>query len=596
MYRILGLILCLFLFTASPGFATEITGTVTDTETGQPIPYSHIELEGLERGDATDENGEFRFEDIYPGIYTISASCLGYKYLKATLNVHGEWVKIDFGLDPAIIQGQEATYTAHRAVAGKSPVAYTDVSGEQLRNDYWAQDIPPMLGSLPGVYSYSEMGEGIGYTHVKIRGFDTKRIGVSINNVPLNDPEDGNVYWVDTPDLVTNVADIQVQRGVGVTSHGTGAFGGSINLVTANPAQSEPQYETIFGSGSFNTRKWGLSYNSGMVDNKYGFYGRFSKIQTDGYRDNSGIEMYSYFLTGARYGTNHTTTLNVYGGKEMTHAAWYASSESAISANRKDNPYTYPNTIDDFSQPRYELHHEYYFNKNLNLTNTLYYVRGVGYYEQNKYDADLIDYGYQPFDDISSSDLVKQDWVKKNHVGWAPLLVWKHDRGTLTTGGDLQWFESDHYGLVLWGNTLPADSEPMHKYYNYAGKINSGGFFVREQYDWNHRLTLTGDFGLRYRWYNLQQDAVANFQGDDVNRFNVSDLFFDPKIGANFKLNQQMNLFGLLGVSHRPPRRLGVLGYLVQRWRLRTGSPVRHQHPHLPQWNRCRHRMERSKY
>ncbi|MDP8207454.1 MAG: TonB-dependent receptor [Candidatus Electryonea clarkiae] len=549
------LFLCLFFVISS--YAFDIAGEVRDKTSGKPLRGAHVIIEGTGTGTVTDQNGIFSFHGINPGNYKISASFLGYHVNKINVNLVSDISDFVLSLSHALISTDDVVITASRAVEGIAPASFSNMSGIQMRETYWAQDIPMLLESIPGVYSYSDAGNGIGYSNVKIRGFDQTRIAVTINNIPLNDPEDGQVYWVDMPDLAANLEDAQVQRGVGYSPYGTGGFGGTINLLTLSPQLAEPQLEATFGGGSFNTRKWGLAYNSGLINNTYGMYGRFSRIQTDGYRDRSGVELWSYFLTATRYWQRSKLTINVYGGPELTHAAWNASAESDINKNRKHNPYTYENTIDNFYQPHYELHHSYTLNPNIQIENSLFYIRGEGYYEQYKSGEDLEDFGYQEFytptDTITETDLVNQKWVKKNHVGWVPRLIWEQEKNTLQVGGDLQWYQGDHFGYVIWGDQLPPGAEPQHQYYAYNGQVSQAGLFVHDLYRLNDKTRLIGDLEFRHKTYSFKQTPMANFQNEELNAFNINYTFLNPKFGLSYDMTNELNLFGGVGLTHRAP-------------------------------------------
>lgn len=337
----------LLLILQQPLLASEISGVVVDRMTGEPLTGANVLItpSAGQQGVSTGADGQFQFEGLSPeDSYVVSASYLGYRVSKREITPSIQGKTLTLALQPMIMRSDDVVYTATRASEGETPASFSNITGEEIREQYWAQDIPPLLSALPGVFAYSEAGNGIGYTYLKVRGFDQKRVGVTVNNIPLNDPEDGVVYWVDIPDLAANLQDIQLQRGVGYSNRGSsGGFGGSLNLVTATPGINDSGLELTGGVGSFNTRKWSSAYNSGIVDNTYGFYGRFSRIQSDGYRDRSASDLWSYFLTGVRYGLNTRTTLNVYGGIEETQAAWDAAPK--VHSPRTESTIRSPTTI-----------------------------------------------------------------------------------------------------------------------------------------------------------------------------------------------------------------------------------------------------------
>ncbi|MCB2198115.1 TonB-dependent receptor [bacterium] len=549
-------VLLVFSFSAH---ATSLEGIVLDRNTGQPLEGANVLVETQERGAVTDTAGYFIIQNLSEGDRVlISASYVGYRVEKKRISLEQRLNNVRFTLQPILLSVEEVVYTADRAREDETPASFTNLTGEEIRQQYYAQDIPPMLEMLPSVYSYSESGNDIGYSYMKVRGFDQKRLGVTVNGIPLNDPEDGTVYWVDTPDLAANLQDIQLQRGVSYSASGSGGFGGAINLVTLTPGFEEARTTVNTGAGSFGTRKWGLSYNSGIIKNTYGFYGRFSQIRSDGYRDNSDVNLYSYFLSAIRYGERSQLTLNVYGGREVTHAAWDAAPESALRTNRRHNPISYDNTIDDFSQPRYELHHRFSINDNMLMENTFFYVRGDGYYEQYKDDRDLVDFGYHYFDDpagttILESDVVNQKVVEKDHVGWLPRFEWVHSNSVTQIGGDLQHYEGRHYGHVIWGQNLPQDAEPRTRYYRYDGNILFGGAYVKHTRHLDDRLTIEGQIEARTQFYAFDQLPAGNFRGAELNTFDADYLFLNPKVGLHYEVTRDLNLYTSLGMSHRSP-------------------------------------------
>ncbi len=534
-----------------------LSGKVTDAATHRALPGANIILVGTTVGTTTDKTGSFELTGILPGKYVVAVRYIGYATARKTVLIGKGPAKIVFALRPQIISTQEIMVTANRAKFRETPVAFTNIPRKELKNDYWAQDIPMLLSEVPGVYAYSDAGNGVGYTYVKIRGFDQKRVSVMINGIPLNDPEDHQVYWVDMPDLASSVRDIQIQRGVGSSLYGSSSFGGSINVVTGEPS-SESRIRLTTGLGSYNTRKFAFHLNSGLIQNKYLVQGRFSKILSDGYRQNTGVNLWAYFLSASRYGLHTTTKINVYGGPERTHAGWYASPESALKKNHRDNPISYKNTIDNFNQPHYELIHQWKISDAVTLNNSLFYIHGIGYYEGFKSNKKLVDFGYRPFYTsdsllIKRADFVRQKWVRKNQIGWIPRLDWNHTRGTLSLGMNTYTYWSDHWGNVIWAKPVPPAAAPDQDYYGYDTRKNLATFFAHELFHPIPALSVMADLYLQLQRYTFKQGQVALFRGVNRHAFEVNYTFLNPKFGVNYNLSRALNVFGNVSVAHREP-------------------------------------------
>ncbi len=492
-------------------------------------------------------------------------------------------ISITLDLSPIILPGQSIVVTATRALEGKSPVTFTNLSAQQIEQNHTLADMPMLLSQLPNSYSYSLSGDEVGYSFLKIRGFDQKRVGVMINEIPLNDPEDQQVYWVDLPDLAESTEDIQVQRGVGNSIYGSANFGGSINLNTEIFA-SEREIKITMGGGSFNTRKFLAEYKSGLLQNTYAVYGRFSRILSDGYRRNSASDLTAYFLGFERYDRNMTTRLNIFNGYERTHPDWDGIPQNMLSADRRYKKEIYENAVDDFNQPQFQLIHNWQIWPLINLTNTFYYIRGQGYYENLKERKSLSDYGMNEFETndpglfgadsldyyytatdstlyrdangkytVASTDLVRQKWVKKNQYGWIGKLNYNTGGGMLTVGTAIYLFDSDHYGKVLWAKNIPAVYSADRKYYGYNGRKNNLAVYFNYFYRLKKRTHVLTNILYEHKEYTFQQNAEGLFSGTELNRYKVKYDFFNPSLGLNYGIRKNWNIYANISVSHREP-------------------------------------------
>lgn len=548
MRKLILVILILFV-SITAAFADTLMGQILSKEKGEPIPSVVVKIKDLNLLTYTDDEGKFFFRDITPGEYSISIERIGYQKIMVVIPTSQPNV-ISLKIQPSLIDG--VCISATRAKERETPVTFTNLGKETIKEINYGQDIPMLMIEVPNVFSYSESGNGFGYSHLKIRGFDQKRIGVMINGIPLNDPEDHQVYWVNMPDFAESTSDIQFQRGVGSSLYGVSTFGGSLNLQTNN--LSAPNRTEIFSNfGSYNTYKYGVKTNYEILKN-YKLNLRFSSINSDGYRNNSESELWSYFANLSRIGERSVTELNIYGGNELTHATWYASSESDLEVNHQNNPITYDNEIDDFSQPHFELHHNYFLSDNANLKNTLFYIRGKGYYEQYKEGRDLWEYGLADEPDALESDLIRQKWVTKNHYGWISQYNLHHQLGSLTLGSYLSLFDSEHWGEIK--EIIGADTisyEKGQNYYNYTGDKQYITFYGNELFKPFNNLSLMLNLYFQHINYKFAQQEAGNFEGAFLNSYEVDYNFFNPRFGINYNLNENLNFYGNVSFAQREP-------------------------------------------
>ncbi|MFC2088688.1 TonB-dependent receptor [Calditrichota bacterium] len=573
-----------FLFSYSP-FAQQsvkLHGKIYDDQTGDSLVGANILLEELDKGLSSDTNGEFSFENVESGKYTISVSYVGYKLKKISILVSADRdMFVPINLIPEILEGQTIIVTSTRAVEGESPVAFSNISKQQLEETYTASDIPMLLNEVPGVYSYSLTGDNLGYSFLKIRGFDQRRIGVMINDIPLNDPEDQEVYWVDLPDMAESTQDIQIQRGVGGSIYGTSTFGGSVNIKTSNYSAEKSAILT-FGGGSFNTRKAIAEFNSGIIKNTYAFSGRFSKITSNGYRRHSSSELQSFFLGFERYDKDFTTKLNIISGEEITHPDWDGIPESILKTDRRYKLESYENAVDNFTQSQYQLINDWAISHRMNFSNTFYYIRGEGYYENLKEGKKLTEFGMRAFETsdpgffgsdslayyetdndtlvlsnnkyvLKRTDLVRQKWVEKNQYGWITRVSYDAGNGMATFGSSVYLFDSNHYGKVLWAKHLPSQYSPDRKYYHYNGDKLSVSLYFNYIYDVFENAKLMTNILYENKSYKFKQLPTALFNKEELNRFNVEYNFFSPRLGLNYTLSPNFSVYGNLSFAQREP-------------------------------------------
>jgi iron complex outermembrane recepter protein len=547
------LILLVALFIANLLLADTLMGQVSDKDSGNQISGVSVFIKGTSKGIITAEDGKFTLTDLDPDKYTIVFKRLDYKTLEKEIDFPNERIlNIQLVKNPTEIKGIRVSSTV--AVERETPVTFTNMSEDMIDEANFGQDIPMLMNELPNVFSYADAGSPIGYSNMKIRGFDQKRIGVMINGIPLNDPEDHNVYWVNMPDFAESISDIQFQRGVGSSNYGVSTFGGSLNMQT-NTTKAANGTEAFGNFGNYNTVKYGFKTIHNIKD-YLKLNVRLSRITSDGYRDNSATEQWAYFAGLSRTGKHSVTEFNFYGGKEITHAAWYASEESILENNHQNNPITYENEIDDFSQPHLELHHSYLISENFSTKNSLFYIKGDGFYEQFKDGRDLWEYGLADVKETVYADLIRQKKVEKNQYGWIGNLDWNHYFGKLTVGSYVSLFDSEHWGEideVFGADTLDVYYEKGQEYYNYIGEKQYYTFYINELFQPIQNLSFMMNLYYQMINFEFQQNESGNFAGKYLNSYEVDYNFFNPRFGMNYNLNEAMNVYVNVSFAHREP-------------------------------------------
>ena len=536
-----------------------ITGTVIEEGTNTPLAGANVVLKGTPRGTSTDAEGSFVIGDVMPGTYDLLVSYVGYRSRTTGFTVAaGARTMVRIYLSVSMVPGEPITVTATRGRDRETPATFATLEHQELRTRYTTQDIPVLLSELPSTTYYSESGNGIGYTYLNIRGFDARRIAVMVNGIPQNDPEDHNVYWLDMPDIAGSLEDVQVQRGAGSAFYGPPAIGGSVNLVTANFGR-ERSVRLAAGVGSYNTRKYSASFSSGLIDNRYALHGRLAKILSDGYRDRAWVDFNSYFLGLARYDESMTTQLNFYGGPVADGLAYYGIPREFVKdrQKRKINPIARDEEIENFSQPHYELLHEWQLSRSVTLNNTFFFIEGKGFFD---YDGSWAPYSYFRIspqygfavqgdpDTLFLPGALIRATVHNRQYGWLPRVTLEHGNGQLITGAEVRIHRSEHFGELQWSQELPASVPRDYRYYDYNGAKDIISLYAHEMYRLRPDLTVMLDLQYVYNKYRLFDEK---FIGTD---FGVPYHFVNPRLGLNYNFDERWNTYLSLAYTSREPR------------------------------------------
>lgn len=575
-----GAAFALLLATAARAAAGSWSGTCTDAHTGLPVAGARVVVGHLQI--ASDEFGAFDFSLSDTAGVRLEVSHVGYRRVDLALPPPARTLTVQ--LEPTDIVLPGLCVTAGRAIDGETPAAFTQWSAARIGADPDPQEAPLLLAGLPNVYAYADAGNGVGNAYLKCRGFGQDRIGVMINGVPLNDPEDHQVYWVDMPDLLGSVTELQVQRGVTHSLYGVGAFAGSVNLVTGS-GFDQPGLQVRSGLGSYGTQRTSIAMNSVAADSQSAVHARFSRLVSDGYRRDSGVDQWAYFLGLSRRGRVGQVQVNVYGGPETTHAAWDGLRADQLARDRRGNPTGagYANTVDHFNQPHYELIHTGYLAPGWQLSNTLFLVQGRGYYEGLKRQRELADFAlptvrtpdatwfgadslaYYAHDGsqlrrddqgllrLTRTDLVRQKWVDKQQVGWIGRLEKAHTRGRLTIGSEVSGYRGRHWGKVVWAAAMPGGATPDLTYYRYRGRQSTAALYLHELYSPRPDLRLMAELQLQQKEYRFGHDAVGGFVGGERNAYQVRHRFANPRAGVTWQATPDLGLYASLALAQREP-------------------------------------------
>ena len=445
-----------------------------------------------------------------------------------------------------------------------SPITHSNLDKEELAKTNLGQDIPVLLNYLPSVVTTSDAGAGIGYTYIRVRGSDASRVNITINGIPYNDSESQGTFWVNMPDFASSIENLQLQRGVGTSTNGSGSFGASLNILSDGVSDNAFSEIGIAG-GSFNSQKYNVKFSTGLLNDHFEVSGRLSKITSDGYIDRASSDLKSYFLQGAFINDNTLIKALVFGGKEKTYQAWYGIDAETLENDRTYNPagiYTdddgnvkfYDNETDNYSQDHYQLFWNQKINNNWTTNLGLNYTYGRGYYEQYKEDEDFVFYNFELIEIgeevINTTDLIRRRWLDNDFYVINANANYKEDNLEVSTGIFYSHYDGDHFGEVIWAK-YASNSEIRDRYYEGNGTKNEFTVFAKATYKFNEKWSVYGDLQgrfLTYKTSGLTSDRVPLEVNEKYN-------FFNPKTGLTYELSNKNQLYVSYGRAHREPRR-----------------------------------------
>ena len=449
-------------------------------------------------------------------------------------------------------------------VNATSPITHSDVKKEELQKRNLGQDMPFLLNYLPSVVTTSDAGAGVGYTGIRVRGVSPQSTNITINGIPYNDAESLGTFWVNLGDFASSVESLQLQRGVGTSTNGSGAFGASINILTDAVSQKAGA-EIANSFGSFNTRKHTLKFTTGKLNDHFEIAGRLSQIKSDGYIDRASSDLKSYFVQGAYVNDNTLIKAIIFGGHEITYQSWFGIDAETLETDRTFNPaglyfddegnmQFYDNEVDNYKQDHYQLHWNQRINNYWSTNLGLNYTYGRGFFEQYKEDEDFSFYDFEPIEIggevISTTDLIRRRWLDNDFYVLNASANYKQNAIDLIFGTSLSTYEGDHFGEVIWAE-YASNSEIRDRYYDGNGKKSDISVFAKGSYQLNPNWSIYADLQMRFVNYStsgLTSDRIELLVDEDYN-------FFNPKAGVSFNLDSKNNFYFSYARANREPNR-----------------------------------------
>lgn len=545
----------------------KVVGTVKDTS-GRPLNGATVQADGGKQSAVSDELGTFQLERMPEGNHTLLVRFLGFADYRLTITVPVS--------EPLVIVLEETSTVTDEVIvqatraSESTPTTYVNVGRQVLQKQNFGQDLPLLLNWTPSVVTTSDAGAGVGYTGIRIRGSDATRVNVMINGIPYNDSESQSTYWVDIPDVASSTQSVQIQRGVGTSVNGAGAFGASVNLQTT-AVQSDPYAELVAAAGSFGTQRYTARAGTGLLNDRWTLDVKASRITSDGYVERAASDLTSFYVSAGYYHNKTMIKAIAFGGHEKTYQAWYGVDEATLQTNRRMN-YAgalydnngnitgyYPNQVDKYTQNHYQLHVSQELSDRWSLTASGHYTYGRGYYEEYQQGRTFASVGLpnyvQPDSTYTATDMIVRKWLDNHFYGFTFGLQYEGERSTIVLGGSVhQYSPAKHYGEIISAQ-LNGSIVPGYQYYDGHSDKGDRNIFLRWTYRVGERVKAFAD--LQYRGVNYATSGIK----DDQTSYDVNDRFdfFNPKAGISYSLNEQSMLYASYGIVHREPNRSDYL-------------------------------------
>jgi iron complex outermembrane receptor protein len=542
----------------------QVSGVVRQHETLQPLAGATVQLLPGQSSAVTDSSGHFTMTNVPRGKYTLLVKYLGHAEASLPVDVSRD-ISIDVELKESPTFTDEVVVEATRADE-LTPTTFVNMDRSTIRGQDFGQDLPYLLNWTPSLVTTSDAGTGIGYTGVRIRGSDATRINVTINGIPYNDSESLGTFWVDIPDIASSTRSIQIQRGIGTSTNGAGAFGGTVNLQTTLSSDT-PFAEATLAVGSFNTRRYTLTAGTGLINGHWFAEGRLSKISSDGYVDRAFSDLGSYYLSGGYRSENTILSAIFFGGREVTYQSWYGIDTEMMKERRTFN-YAgaiydengnviryYDNQTDNYRQDHSQLHVSQVLSPSTTLSAALHYTFGRGYYEEYNQDASFQSLGLPNVvigdSVVEAGDFVTRKWLRNHFYGATFSLHHEGTNADLIFGGGYHRYNPGyHFGEITWGEFVP-DLAPGQRFYEGESDKSDVNLYAKVQYRFTDRLNGFADI----QWRRVAYTTAGT--DDDQTAYDISDEhnFFNPKAGLSYTLNNGGVVYASYAIAHREPAR-----------------------------------------
>ena len=535
-----------------------VSGTVSD-QSGHALPGATVSITNTLLKISADTGGNYRIDGLKKGKYLIKVSYIGYETITQNVVVNAD-VKVNFTLLNSTLFTEEVTVSGTRATKN-SPTTFTNLSKKDIAKNNLGQDLPFLLDQTPSLVTNSDAGAGIGYTGIHIRGSDGTRINVTINGIPYNDSEEQASFFVDVPDFASSIDNVQIQRGVGTSTNGAGAFGASINIQTTT--RIDTAYTELNNSiGSYGTVKNTINAGTELLDGKFSFDGRLSRVYSNGYIDRAFSNLQSYFFTGAYYGKNTVIRFVTTGGTEHTYQAWDGVPEDSLRAGNRTynelglepNGTFYKNQTDNYTQDHYQLLVDQKISDKLSFSGALHYTHGFGYYEEYQPQQNLASYGITPViiggDTISTTDLTRRLWLNNKFYGVTYNLKYQPEKNlNMYLGGAYNEYKGAHYDNIEW-TQQSTNIPPDYQYSRDDADKKDFNIFGKADYKIG-KVTLYADMQYRHVYYSF---LGFNDQLQNVQQLVQLD-FFNPKAGITYQFDPDNNIYASYAVGNHEPDR-----------------------------------------